>query len=146
MGRHQWHCCPLSPTRPNGYTGQFRGLLGWVGLYRLKFPNSIWTATLRHSCHGSEIDEAIGAPPQRQCRHRAIFASEGADPATFGFPFFRLLGFAVATNLTFCHRNSPLRRLAGCEHCITRSALVSVQTPPASVAADITPLGLMRSR
>src|SRR3982074_2541946 len=39
---------------------------------------------------------------------------------------FRLLGFTVATNLTFRHRNSPLRRLAGCEHRITRSAVVSV--------------------
>jgi hypothetical protein len=36
---------------------------------------------------------------------------------------FRLLGFTVATNLTFRHRNSPLRRLVGCEHCITRRRL-----------------------
>ena len=35
-----------------------------VGLYRLKFPNSIWAAALRHSCHASEVDEPIGAPPR----------------------------------------------------------------------------------
>jgi hypothetical protein len=43
---------------------------------------------------------------------------------------FRLLGFTLATNLTFRHRNSPLMRLAGCEHSITRSAGVSVQSRP----------------
>src|ERR1700731_4583146 len=43
---------------------------------------------------------------------------------------FRLLGFTVTTNLTFRHRNSPLKRLAGCEHSITRSAGVSVQSRP----------------
>jgi hypothetical protein len=32
---------------------------------------------------------------------------------------FRLLGFTVTTNLTFRHRNSPLKRLAGCEHSTT---------------------------
>ena len=43
---------------------------------------------------------------------------------------FQLLGFTVTTNLTFRHRNSPLKRLAGCEHSITRSAGVSVQSQP----------------
>src|SRR3984893_8500645 len=32
---------------------------------------------------------------------------------------FRLLGFTVTTNLTFRHRNSPLKRLAGCGHSLT---------------------------
>jgi hypothetical protein len=41
-----------------------------------------------------------------------------------------LLGFTVAPNLTFRHRNSPVRRLAECEHRITRSAVVSVQSRP----------------
>ena len=43
---------------------------------------------------------------------------------------FRLFGFAVAPNLTFRHRNSPLRRLPGCEHSIIRSAVVSVKSRP----------------
>jgi hypothetical protein len=38
-------------------------------------------------------------------------------------PLYRLLGFTVAPNLTFRPRNSPLRRLAECEHRITRSRL-----------------------
>jgi hypothetical protein len=41
-----------------------------------------------------------------------------------------LLGFTVAPNLTFRHRNSPLRGLADCKHRITRSAVVSVQSRP----------------
>src|ERR1700724_2504010 len=32
---------------------------------------------------------------------------------------FQLLGFTVTTNLIFRHRNSPLKRLAGCEHSTT---------------------------
>jgi hypothetical protein len=74
----------------------------------------------------------------RACRRRrvshyfflggiAIFVSEGACAVTFGFSFF---GFPVAPNLTFSHRNFPLRRLAGCEHSIIRSAVVSLRSRP----------------
>src|ERR1700730_4772542 len=59
----------------------------------------------------------------------AIFMSEGGL-RDLRLLLFRLLGFTVTTNLTFRHRNSPLKWLAGCEHSITRSAGVSVQSRP----------------
>jgi len=48
---------------------------------------------------------------------------------------FRLFGFAVAPNLTFRHRNSPLRRLPGCEHSIIRSAFTAISLADRAASA-----------
>jgi hypothetical protein len=40
------------------------------------------------------------------------FRERGSGRGDLWLLLSRLLGFAVAPNLTFCHRNSPLRRLA----------------------------------
>jgi hypothetical protein len=44
------------------------------------------------------------------------FRERGGGRGDLRFVLFRFLSFAVTTNLTFRHRNSLLRRLAGGEH------------------------------
>jgi hypothetical protein len=80
-------------------------------------------------CYGLDVVAALFFPLFLLGRSRNLH-ERGSRRGDLRLLLFRLFGFPVAPNLTFRHRNSPLRRLAGCEHSIVRSAVVSVKSRP----------------
>jgi hypothetical protein len=56
-------------------------------------------------------------------RHRN-FRERGGGRGDLRLLLFRLFGFAIATNLTFCHRYPPLTEARGCEPGVTRDGRV----------------------
>src|ERR1700737_3808130 len=65
-------------------------------------------------CFGLDVAAALFFPLFLLGRNRNL-RERGGGRGDLRLLLFGLLGFTVATNLTFRHRNSPLRRLAGCE-------------------------------
>ena len=70
-------------------------------------------------CYGLDVAVALFFPLFLLRRSRNL-RERGGGRGDLRLLLFWLFGFPVAPNLTFRHRNSPLRRLAGCEHSITQ--------------------------
>jgi hypothetical protein len=74
-------------------------------------------------CYGLDVAAALFFPLFLLGRSRNL-RERGGRRGDLRLLLFWLFGFPVAPNLAFRHCNSPLRRLAGCEHSIIRSAVV----------------------
>jgi hypothetical protein len=107
-----------------------------LGLKSISFEaeNALSAATdtgqwAQPDCYGLDVAAALFFPLFFLGRSRNL-RERGGRRGDVRLLLFWLFGFPVAPNLTFRHRNSPLRRLIGCEHSIIRSAVVSVKSRP----------------
>jgi hypothetical protein len=107
-----------------------------LGLKSISFEaeNALSAATdtgqwAQPDCYGLDVVAALFFPLFFLGRSRNL-RERGGRRGDVRLLLFWLFGFPVAPNLTFRHRNSPSRKLTGCEHNIIRSAVVSVKSRP----------------
>jgi len=84
--------------------------------------------------YGLDVVAALFFPLFLLGRNRNL-RERGGGRGDLRLLLFGLLGFTVAPNLTFRHRNSPLRRLPGCEHSIIRSAFTAISLADRAASA-----------